>query len=61
VTKRIAKRGDRFIYPNTKKIYIATELVFNGNYMILTEEDGNNLILMSQEDLKTWEPEEKGG
>jgi len=59
VTKRIAKRGDRLIDPDTKKTYAVTELVFDGSYAILEGVSDDSHILMSQEDLKTWEPEKK--
>jgi len=54
----IAKQGDKFIDPFTKKVYVVTEVLFDGNYAILNDVDGNNQILMSQEDLKKWKNDE---
>jgi hypothetical protein len=50
----IPKQGDKFIDPLTKKVYVVTEVLFDGSYGILREADGNHQILMSQEDLKEW-------
>jgi hypothetical protein len=49
-----AKEGDRFIKPDSKKIYIVTKIVIKGDWVILREEKGDNQILTSQESLKTW-------
>jgi hypothetical protein len=49
-----AKEGDRFIKPDSKKIYIVTKVVLNGDWVILKEESGDRQILTSQESLKTW-------
>ena len=49
-----AKEGDRFIKPDSKKIYMVTKVVINGDWVILKEEDGDHQILTSQESLKTW-------
>jgi hypothetical protein len=49
-----AKKGDRFIRPDSKKIYIVTKVVINGDWVILKEEGGDHQILTSQESLKTW-------
>ena len=49
-----AKEGDRFIKPDSKKIYTVTKVVINGDWVILKEEDGDHQILTSQESLKTW-------
>jgi hypothetical protein len=49
-----AKEGDRFIKPDSKKIYIVTKVVINGDWVILKEEGGDRQMLTSQESLKTW-------
>jgi hypothetical protein len=49
-----AKEGDRFIKPDSKKIYIVTKVVLNGDWVILKQEGGDRQILTSQESLKTW-------
>ena len=50
-----AKEGDKFSDPNTKKVYVVTDLFFDGLYAILREVNGNGDVLMSLEELKTWE------
>jgi hypothetical protein len=49
-----AKEGDRFIRPDSKKIYLVTKVVIKGDWVILKEEGGVYQILTSQESLKTW-------
>ena len=49
-----AKEGDRFIKPDSKKIYIVTKVVIKGDWVILKEEGGDRQMLTSQESLKTW-------
>jgi hypothetical protein len=49
-----AKEGDRFIKPDSKRIYVVTKVVINGDWVILQEEGGDHQILTSQESLKTW-------
>jgi hypothetical protein len=49
-----AKEGDRFIKPDSKRIYIVKKVVINGDWVILQEEGGKHQILTSQESLKTW-------
>jgi hypothetical protein len=49
-----AKEGDRFINPDSKKIYIVTKVVIKGDWLILKEEGGDHQMLTSQESLKTW-------
>jgi len=49
-----AKKGDRFIKPDSAKIYKVMKVVINGDWVILREEDGENQILTSQESLETW-------
>jgi hypothetical protein len=49
-----ARKGDRFIKPDSKRIYMVTKVVINGDWVILKEEDGDHQILTSQESLKTW-------
>jgi hypothetical protein len=51
---KVAKEGDRFIRPDTNKIYIVRKIVLNGNWVILVEEDEEHQLLTSQESLKTW-------
>jgi hypothetical protein len=48
------KIGDRFIKPDSRKVYIATKVVVNDDWVILKEEDGECQILTSKESLKTW-------
>jgi len=48
------KKGDRFIKPGGKKVYIVTKVVINDDWVILKEEDGERQILTSKESLKTW-------
>jgi hypothetical protein len=49
-----ATEGDRFIKPDSKKIYIVTKVVMKDDWVILNEEGGDHQILTSQESLKTW-------
>jgi hypothetical protein len=49
-----AKKGDRFIKPESKKIYVVSKVVLNGDWVVLKEEQGNHQILTSQESLRTW-------
>ncbi len=49
-----AKEGDKFIRPDSKKIYVVSKIVLNGDWVVLKEEQGNHQILTSQESLKTW-------
>jgi hypothetical protein len=49
-----AKEGNRFIKPDSKRIYIVTKIVINGDWVILKEEGGDRQILTSQESLSTW-------
>jgi hypothetical protein len=35
-----AKEGDRFIKPDSKRIYIVTKVVIKGDWVILKEEGG---------------------
>jgi hypothetical protein len=49
-----AKEGDRFIKPDSKRVYIVTKVVIKGDWVILKEEDGEHQILTSQESLSTW-------
>jgi hypothetical protein len=49
-----AKEGDRFIKPDSKKIYTVTKVVLKNDWVILKEEEGDHQILTSQESLKTW-------
>jgi len=49
-----AKEGDRFIKPDSKKIYVVVRVVFGGDWVILKEEVGDRHFLTSQEGLETW-------
>ena len=49
-----AKEGDRFIKPDSKKIYVVVRVVIAGNWVVLKEEGGDRHILTSQESLETW-------
>ena len=49
-----AKKGDRFIKPDSKKVYVVTKVVINNDWVILKEEDGERQILTSKESLETW-------
>jgi hypothetical protein len=49
-----AKKGDKFIKPESKKIYVVSKVVLNGDWVVLKEEHGNHQILTSQESLKAW-------
>ncbi len=49
-----AKEGNRFIRPDSKKIYVVTRVVLKDDWVILKEEGGDHQILTSQESLKTW-------
>jgi hypothetical protein len=51
---KVAKEGDRFIRPDTNKIYVVRRIVLKGNWVILVEEDEEHQLLTSQESLKTW-------
>jgi hypothetical protein len=48
------KKGDQFIKPESKKVYVVTKVVINGDWVILKEEDGERQILTSKESLETW-------
>jgi hypothetical protein len=52
--KKDVKIGDRFIKPDSKKVYVVTKVVINGDWVILKEEDGECQILTSKESLETW-------
>jgi len=49
-----AKEGDRFIKPDTRKIYGVARVVMDGDWVVLKEEEGDRQILTSQESLETW-------
>ena len=49
-----AKEGDRFIKPDTEKIYTVARVVMDGDWVVLKEEGGDHQILTSQESLGTW-------
>jgi hypothetical protein len=52
--KEKIKIGDRFIKPDSKKVYVVTKAVMNGDWVILKEEDGELQILTSKESLEAW-------
>jgi hypothetical protein len=52
--KKVAKEGDKFIRPDTNKVYIVKKIVLEGNWIILFEEGEEHQLLTSQESLKTW-------
>jgi hypothetical protein len=52
--KEDIKIGDRFIKPDSKKVYVVTKAVINGEWVVLKEEDGERQILTSRESLETW-------
>lgn len=54
-----AEKGDRFIKPDSKNIYVVSEVVLDGDWVVLREEQGNHQILTSQESLRTWGKYEK--
>jgi hypothetical protein len=49
-----AKEGDRFIKPDSGKIFLAVTVVIGGNWVVLKEEGGDRQIVKSQEGLETW-------
>ena len=49
-----ATEGDRFIKPDTGKIYEVARVVMGGDWVVLKEEGGDHQILTSQESLETW-------
>ena len=49
-----AKQGDRFIKPDTGKIYGVARVGIGGDWVVLKEEWGDCQILTSQESLETW-------
>jgi len=49
-----AKKGDRFIKPDSKKVYVVTKVVIKGDWVVLKEENGECQILTSKESLETW-------
>lgn len=49
-----AREGDRFIKPDTGKVYKVARVVIGGDWVVLKEEDGDRQILTSQESLGTW-------
>jgi hypothetical protein len=46
------KKGDRFIKPSRKKIYIVKKVILNGDWAVLKEENGDHQILAPQESLR---------
>jgi hypothetical protein len=49
-----AKKGDRFIKPDSKEIYVVVRVVFSGDRVVLKEQGSDRHILTSQEGLETW-------
>jgi hypothetical protein len=57
------KKGDRFIKPSKKKIYVVKKVILNGDWAVLEEENGDHEILTSQESLMTprrWKKDRRG-
>ena len=52
--KEEVKIGDRFIKPDSKKVYVVTKVVLNDDWVVIKEEDGERQILTSKESLETW-------
>ena len=48
------KKGDRFIRPDSQKVYVVTKVVINDDWVVIKEEDGERQILTSKESLETW-------
>jgi hypothetical protein len=48
------KKGDRFIRPDSKKVYVVTKVVINDDWVVIKEENGERQILTSKESLETW-------
>ena len=51
------EKGDRFIKPDSKKVYVVKKVVINGDWVVIKEEDGERQILTSKESLETWKKE----
>jgi hypothetical protein len=49
-----AKEGDRFISPESNKIYVVAGVVLSGDWVILKEERGDRHFLTTRDGLKTW-------
>jgi hypothetical protein len=52
--EKLAREGDRFIKPDTNKIYVIEKIVLKGDWVMLKEESGIGQILTSQESLRSW-------
>jgi hypothetical protein len=48
------KIGDRFIKPDSKKVYVVAKLLMYDEWVVIEEEDGERQILTSRESLETW-------
>ena len=48
-----AKKGNRFIKPSKKKIYVVKKVILKGDWAVLKEENGEHQILAPQESLRT--------
>lgn len=49
-----AKEGDKFIKPDSKRVYVVIKTVINGDWVVLEEENSDHQILTSQDSLNTW-------
>jgi len=56
-----AQEGDRFVKPDSKKIYVVIRVVIGGDWVVLKEEGSDHQVLTSQESLKTWIRYKKDG
>ncbi len=54
-----AKEGDRYIKPDSEKIFVVVRVVLGRDWVILEEEGGDRHFLTSQEGLETWIKYEK--
>jgi hypothetical protein len=48
------KKGDQFIRPDSKKVYVVTKVVINDDWVVIKEEGGERQILTSRGSLKAW-------
>ena len=48
------EKGDRFIRPDSNKVYVVTKVVINDDWVVIKEEGGERQILTSKESLETW-------
>jgi hypothetical protein len=48
------EKGDRFIRPDSNRVYVVTKVVINDDWVVIKEEGGERQILTSKESLETW-------